>query len=400
MTNVGTRVAIPRSAGVGQALPLLAASCMPVLGSVLITPVLPQISQHFAGTPGVAVLVPMIVAVPALMIALFAPFAGQIADRVARKKLLVGALIAYALVGIAPAVLDNLQGILASRLLLGVCEAAIMTVATTLIVDYFPDDRRRNRYLGLQAVTTTLAATVFIAVGGVVGASGWHTPFWIYLAGLVIAAPVAMLLWEPERPARDETAKAPLPKLPWSTLAVPLAITLFGGMSFYVLIIEISYLVVGTGVDPSATNVIGAVAAAASLATAVGGLLFARVAHFTPAKLLPVAFGLQAIGMVIIWLVDGFAGVVTGGMIASLGSGLMLPTLVVWVVAGHPFEQRGRISGLWNSAFFLGQFLAPLVATGLASALGGLPTAVGVVGALALFAGILTVLTSREPAAV
>jgi MFS family permease len=73
----------------------------------------------------------------------------------------------------------------------------------------------------------------------------------------------------------------------------------------------------------------------------------------------------------------------------------MLPTLVVWVVAHRPFEQRGRVSGLWNSAFFLGQFLAPLVATGLATVLGGLPVAVGVIGAGALFVGILAALTTR-----
>ncbi|MFI2297185.1 MFS transporter [Isoptericola sp. NPDC019571] len=396
MTNVDERVSMPRTAGVGQALPLLAASCMPVLGSVLITPVLPQISQHFASTPAATVLVPMIVAVPALMIALFAPFAGQIADRVARKRLLVVALTVYAVVGVAPAILDDLQGILATRLLLGVCEAAIMTVATTLIVDYFPDDRRRNRYLGLQAVTTTLAATVFIAVGGTVGAHGWHTPFWIYLAGLAIAVPVAMLLWEPERPVRTESAQIPLPRLPWGRLALPLVVTLVGGMSFYVLIVEVSYLVVGTGVAPEETGIIGAVAAGASLATAAGGLVFAKVAHLTPARLLPVAFGLQAVGMVVIWLVDGLGGVVTGGLIASLGSGLLLPTLVVWVVAEQPFEQRGRVSGLWNSAFFFGQFLAPLVATGLATALGGLSIAVGVVGGLALVAAVTTMLTSRS----
>nr|BFE78309.1 hypothetical protein GCM10020093_009100 [Planobispora longispora] len=46
---------------------------MPVLGAVLLSPVLPRISEHFAATPGVDVLVPVILTIPALFIALGAP---------------------------------------------------------------------------------------------------------------------------------------------------------------------------------------------------------------------------------------------------------------------------------------------------------------------------------------
>ena len=139
-----------RKAGTLQAILLLAGSCMPVLGSVLITPVLPQLSEHFAEVPGAEILVPMIVAIPALIIAIFAPFAGQIVDRLGRKTLLIIAMFAYAVVGTAPAWLEGIPEILISRVLVGVCEAAIMTVCTTLIVDYFHEEKRRTRYLGLQ----------------------------------------------------------------------------------------------------------------------------------------------------------------------------------------------------------------------------------------------------------
>ena len=119
--------------------------------------------------PGSAILVPMIVAIPALMIAIFAPFAGQIVDRLGRKTLLIVAMIAYAFVGTAPAYLESLQLILVTRVGVGITEAAIMTVCTTLIVDYFHEEKRRNKYLGLQTVVTTLAATVFIILGGALG---------------------------------------------------------------------------------------------------------------------------------------------------------------------------------------------------------------------------------------
>ena len=390
-----------RRAGALQGTLLLAGSCMPVLGSVLITPVLPQLSEHFRDVEGSQILVPMIVALPALMIAIFAPFAGQIVDRVGRKMLLIIAMVAYALVGTAPAWLDTLQSILVSRVLVGVCEAAIMTVCTTLIVDYFHEPARRNKYLGLQTVTTTLAATVFIILGGALGVGGWHTPFWVYAISIVIAIPMVFALWEPRGDDPTDThARADAKvRVPWRRIWVKLLVTLFGGFTFYVLIIEASYLVVATGVSATDTAIIGIAAAAASLATAIGGFTFARMTKSKPGRLLPIGFALQAIGMIVIWLVPGLAGIIVGAVIASFGSGLLLPSMLTWVVATTRFEERGRVTGWWTAAFYLGQFLTPILIGALSAATGGLGVSVGVVGiAAAVMAVLVGLALRRSPA--
>lgn len=392
-----------RRAGAWQATLLLAGSCMPVMGSVLITPVLPQLSEHFGDQPGAEVLVPMIVAIPALMIALFAPFAGQIIDRTGRKTLLVVAMFAYAVAGTVPAWLDNLTGILISRAFVGLFEAAIMTVCTTLIVDYFHEEHRRNRYLSLQTVATTLGATVFIALGGAVGSAGWHAPFWIYAIAIPIAVAMVFSLWEP---GRGDSTDLHVPtgekaRVPWRILGLPLVVTLFGGFTFYVMIIEVSYLVVGTGVAADDTATIGLVAAIASLATAAGAFTFPRIAKAGTRLQLPLAFGLQAAGMIIVWLFDGFAGVLIGAIVAGYGSGILLPSLVTWVVSRTRFEERGRATGWWTGAFFFGQFVTPLLMGALTAGAGApLPVAVGVVGvAAAIVAAILAfVLRRHQPA--
>ncbi|QAY59284.1 MFS transporter [Microbacterium protaetiae] len=393
MTDVvGART---RQAGVWQGILLLAGSCMPVLGSVLITPVLPQLSQHFAQEPAAEILVPMIVAIPALMIALFAPFAGQIVDRAGRKKLLIGALVLYSLVGTAPVWLEGLTEILVSRVLVGLCEAAIMTVCTTLIVDYFHEEKRRKRYLGLQTVTTTLAATVFIVLGGALGAGGWHVPFWVYVAGVVIAVPMLFSLWEPGAESSDTLAReGERIRIPWRDILAPVLVTLFGGFVFYVLIIEVSYLVVGTGISAENTGVIGGIAAAASLATAIGGLLFARMTKVRPTRLLPIAFGLQAVGMTLIGLIPSLPGVIAGAVIASFGSGLLLPSLLTWAVSTTRFEDRGRVTGWWTASFYLGQFLTPIL-MGAIAAVGALSTGVAVVGIAAAIMAIVVLVALR-----
>src|SRR3954463_11055610 len=210
--EVAVDPATGRPAGRAQALVLLFSSCLAVLGAVLLAPVLPSIEDAFAGTPGVEALTPIVLTAPALVIGLTATFAGRIVDRLGRKRLLVGALVVYAIVGTAPLWLPSLELIVVSRVLVGLTEAAITTCCTTLLADYFHGSQR-ERYFGLQVVFTTVAATIFFGVGGALGAQNWRTPFWLYLVSLPLALAAAKLIWSPA-PQRSGSA-AKLPALPW-----------------------------------------------------------------------------------------------------------------------------------------------------------------------------------------
>jgi MFS family permease len=367
---------LERRAGLPQLVLLLAGSCLSVLGAVLIAPVLPQMTDHFAAVPGADVLVPIVLTVPALIIGLTAPFAGFIADRIDRKRVLIIAMIGYTIFGTAPLYLDTLGAIIGSRVLVGLCEAAIMTCCTTLIADYWSGPRR-SRYLGLQTLLASVSATVFLGVGGALGSSGWRTPFWLYLAAIVLAVPMALLIWQP--PASGRTEK--LPPVPWRRLRAPCLVTLGGGIVFYALIVELSFVLDEAGVTATAT--IGALSALMSLATAIAAGSFAKLSGRTPRELLPVAFGLSAAGFLVIWSSGSVAVITVGAVLTGAGTGLLLPVLLTWATNGLSFAERGRGTGLWTGALFVGQFLSPLLITGLAGAVGGLRPALGVLGILA-----------------
>lgn len=371
-----------RRAGGPQAALLLAGSCMPILGSVLLAPVLPRVSAEFAEVAGASLLVPMILTAPALMMAVLAPFAGFLADRVGRKRGLIIAMLAYALFGTAPLWVDSLAGIVATRIGVGAAEAFIMTICTTMIMDYF-DGKRRAKYLGMQAMLATLAATVFMAAGGALGSNDWRVPFWAYSIGLVLALLMAFLLWEP---AESSTAGTRVP-VPWRVIAVPVLVSLFGGILFYTLVVHLPYVVSELGLTDSSR--IGLAAAAAAMATAVGSIAFRWLVHFGPAKLLPVAFALVAAGFIVVSFASSATTAVAGGMIAGLGTGLMLPTLLTWSVAGLEFHERGRGTGIWTAAFWSGQFLTPLVVVALAGLTGGIQSGIGLVGLAAVVAAIV-----------
>jgi MFS family permease len=365
-----------RPAGTAQALVLLLASCLSVLGAVLLAPVLPRIQEAFAGTPGVATLTPIVLTVPALVIGLTATVAGRIVDRLGRKRLLVGALVVYAVVGTAPLWLPSLPLIVASRVLVGITEAAIMTCCTTLLADYFHGPQR-EKYFGLQTVYTTVAATIFFAVGGALGSTGWRTPFWLYAISLPLALAAARLIWQPPQRVREK-----LPSLPWRDFLVPVTVTLAGGLVFYVLIVELSYVLDGIGVTSTAT--IGLVSAIGSLATAVAAYLFARVARLGPAVTVPAAFTLAGLGILGLALAPSLPVAILGAVVAGLGNGLMLPALLTWALGNLSFAQRGRGTGIWTSAMFIGQFVCPLAILALTGATGGLSTALLVVGVATL----------------
>ena len=93
-----------------------------------------------------------------------------------------------------------------------------MTCCTTLLADYF-HGHQRERYFGLQVVYTTIAATIFFAVGGALGESHWRAPFWLYAVSLPLAALAATFIWQPAPQAHAAAHTGSCRPLPWRQLA-------------------------------------------------------------------------------------------------------------------------------------------------------------------------------------
>ncbi|WP_033318239.1 MFS transporter [Streptomyces yerevanensis] len=380
---------------------LMAGSCLPILGAVLIAPVLPRMQDYFESTPGAKALVPLALTVPALSLALLAPFAGVIVDRLGRKRLLIVATLLYAVFGTAPLYLDSLGAIIASRALVGVAEAAIMTCCTTLIGDYY-SGHQRVKYLALQTMCASASATVFFVIGGAAGAAGWRVPFWIYAVSLVIAPLMVSALPNPAaRTATEVTNKAapgqPHHPFPWRQLAGICAVTFFGAMVFYTVPVEMAYLLDDLGVE--STGVIGLATAVASAATVVGAITFARLKR-SPDPMLPAVFAVCAAGFGVMFLAGNATLLVLGAVINCLGTGMLLPALLTSAMSRLDFQDRGRGTGLWTAAFFGGEFVCPLVLLAVEPAVGSLAGAVGVLGlAAALVAAGLWATRRRMAAA-
>ncbi|MBA4761646.1 MFS transporter [Sphingomonas sp.] len=345
---------------------LMLTAVMPTMAIIALVPVLPLLLREFADVPGAAVLVPMALTIPALCVALFSPLAGWLSDKVGRKRLLIAALVGYAGFGLLPLMLEDLRMILAARVALGVTEAIIMTVATALVGDYFTGERR-EKWVSIQIATASVSAIVLIAAGGALGeALGSRGPFWLYLLALPVAVAAAMILFEPAKTAATKPAAAGKAQ----GIAMLVAITFGIGMLFYTLIVQLGPVIEATGVTSPAT--IGLAGAAANLGVMAGSMLFGRLKGWSGETLLAIGLPLVALGYVGIGLSTSFALTAACAVVISIGNGLMLPTMLAWVLRRLPPETRGRGTGVWTGSFFLAQFVAPIVAVALSGVLGGL----------------------------
>ena len=126
-----------------------------------------------------------------------------------------------------------------------------------------------------------------------------------------------------------------------------------------------------------------------AVATAASAFMFGRISDRGPKVLLPMAFGVAGVGLVIVGLAPSAAMVAAGGIVASAGSGMLLPTLLMWVIGELEFAQRARGTGAFTASIFLGQFLSPLVVLAFALALGGLTAALAALGVLAVLTALL-----------
>lgn len=347
-------------AGSTQGTLLLIGSSLPILGAVLLGPVLANVQSHFSKTPGVEALTPVMLTIPALVIALSAPLAGFAVDRLGRVRMLLGALLVYSIFGTAPLYLSNLYSIVISRAGLGLAEAMVMTVCTTLIGDYF-EGAEREFWLSLQGAMAALAAAIFLGLGGFLGEFGWRTPFWLYFAGVLMFPLALKLLWEPDISYRNINRFDFA--LPWRTLAVAYPFGVITGAALLMVPIQLSFILHDLGLNSPAIP--GVLSAGNQLAVLAGALAFRIFRRFGYTVVFGVGFFATGAGLLEVAAAHDQVSLLVGGCLSGLGCGVLLVGLINWALAVLPPQTRGIGTGGFNSCVFLGEFLSPLIIIGL-----------------------------------
>jgi len=388
--------------GVMPALVLLVTSGLTVLVTAILGPSLPAMQAWFAAVPGADFLVPLTMTAPMLMMAGLSVLAGELADRVGRKRLLVAAALLYAVVGTAPLYLDSLVAIIASRFALGILEAILMTVSTTMIGDYY-SGAKRERFMSLQTTVSATSAFLLNTLGGFIAEHGWRAPYGVYAISLLLAPLMVIYLWEPTTRAsmsgaeveRDGAAFRP------GLLAFTCVLAVVTGIMFLTVPVHFGYLHGAIGVK--SPSQIGLAYGINSLGVVSGTLLFgwALASRLSVAGQLSLGALVAGAGFALMQAAGDYTLLTLAGFVNGVGAGILLPTMVTWNMRDLPVSRRGFGTGAFQSCLFFGMFLNPIIVVGLEKGLAGTrANAVGVVGAVMIALGVAAaiVAVTRRPA--
>jgi predicted MFS family arabinose efflux permease len=387
-------IATERQAGNLQGVLLLLPITMAVMGLIVLVPVLPAMMAHYRDVPGVEYLVPLMLTLPALCVALLSPIAGIVVDFFGRRRTCIGALVVYSIVGILPMFLESLTAIIISRAVLGAMEALIVISSTTLIGDYF-HGRDREKWLANQTAVASISSIALAFLGGALGTFGWRGAFAAYGISIFFAIALMIWTWEPRKSDEpvDEAAPAGA-RFPWRTILPVALLAVFGGTMFFTMQIQVSNMLSDYyGIrSPSA---LGLYSGLAGLSVAGGTLLYRRFTArlVTPTQLV-IAFGLLGISYVLMNYAPTPKLFTAWLIVNQVGSGMLLPALVVLAMARLPFEVRGRGTGIFMSGWWLGQPLSSqAVAFMRGQNNGDLPATLQILGILCLAAAAIALVS-------
>lgn len=377
-------------------LVLLMAGSLTTMAGGVIAPIVPEMVQQLHLDRGLA---GYLVSMHCLTIALFSPLLGILADKVGRLRVLIPSLLLYALFGTVEALMQSFLPLLIMRALLGAASGGIAAASLGLLSSMY-EGQARSQALGYATSTLTIAGIIFPLLGGWVGATHWQYTFGLYGLALPIAI-LAVLILPEKQPVRKKgnqqsvaavSAKELSPKLSEvlrhpSVLWLLLTLLLASIAMYAVVIYAPLYLKATIGAGAMLNGIV--LASRAIGAAIVSAFAARRLAQtWGLAKATALGFGLMALTLVMIPLLQQLRWILLTAVFFGVGFGIVLPNLYSALANLAPAKLRASVLAAGVGAGFLGQFLSPILLRPVLDTF-GLEEVFYAAASIALIAGLL-----------
>jgi MFS transporter, DHA1 family, inner membrane transport protein len=316
-----------RSAMVLRILVLSLGSFAVGTGTFVVTGVLTDIAEDLSVSVASAGL---LVTVFAATFAVGSPVLVGAAGNVGRRRLLVGALVLFALANVAAALAPSFSVLLGARVA-AACGAAVFTPVASAVAASFAPPRLRGRALSVRTMGVNIAWLVGVPLGTVVGGHyGWRTSFVL----VTVLATVAALGVRTLLPAVEASARGGF----LSNLRVVKSGAVVAGLGLTILALMASFVVL-TYVRPVlenlthfATGGVGLMLAVFGLASIPGALLGGYVADRWGYRISMIT--VLAVLSVSLFSFSVLSAAQAGSVLTVVGT---VAALVAWSVAAFAF---------------------------------------------------------------
>ncbi|HXG87215.1 MAG TPA: MFS transporter [Vicinamibacterales bacterium] len=330
-----------------------------LLGFGIIIPLLPFYAESFGAT---AFTIGLLGSVFSLMQFIVAPFCGRWSDRIGRRPIILGGLLASCIAYVALALADSLMLLFAARVLGGIAGGNIPTAQAYIADITTPENRAKG--MGLVGAAFGLGFIFGPALGGILTRFGPSTPMW-FAAALCLANFIAAWFLLPEsRVGQAETRS--LGRLDLFRRArrhaglFPLLFVFFlVSMAFSGF--EATFALFSERRFGFTAETIGYIFAFIGVVLAiVNGLIVSRaVPRFGEKRIVPFAIATIALGIVLVPAAHSVPVLFAVCGILAVGMGFNNPALTSAISRlSDPTEQGGML-GLAQSLAALGRIVGP-----------------------------------------
>ena len=366
---------------------------MAVLGVSSITPAFPRIVEELGISPQAVGYLITAFTLPGVLLT---AFLGILADQFGRKRVLVPALLIFAIAGTACAFARDFRLLLLLRFLQGAGAAGLGAINVTIIGDLYTG-QERVAAMGCNSSVLSVGTASYPAIGGALATLGWFYPFLLPLAAIPVAVAVLFSLENPE-PSRSQDFRQYLADA-WKVMANRRVAALFALGTLTFIIYYGSYLayfpLLITDTFGVSLFVVGLIVSAASVATALASSQSGRLAGmFSARALIGISCLLYAVPLVAIPMVSRVWLYLIPVSIFGVAQGINMPSLMTLLAEQAPMDQRGAVMSVNGMVLRLGQTLGPLVMGVMLSVAGmGAVFIAGAVCAVLMLIVVLTVMS-------
>lgn len=325
-----------------------------IVGSNMLSPALEIIKQSYPGAS--ALLLPMVVTLPALTSLLGLAMASTLNKTISAKKLIILGLFLFTFGGMVPAVLTNLYLILLCRALVGIGFGMIIPLQTQLF-STFPE-KTCARLIGLNTTLNCVAGVVLITSAGNIAATDWHNIFYLYAIGIVLL--ILSVIFLPDTPpvgasnsGNTAETKSKMPKIVYIYCAFIALVTLLTYTNTLVAASYVTETKLGGLAEASLLISIG------TIMSAIGGLIMPKVDSIFKSKTMPMLTIIMVIGFVIFGFPHAFIFLIVGQTLVYLVTGLTTPWATFKITQVVSYEHVAPACSLLMGTVFVCQFLTP-----------------------------------------